>query len=340
MMYMQHKEKIMETKEMSYREAIRLAMSEAMREDENVVFFGEDIGQYGGGFGVSVGMLEEFGEERILDTPISESTMVGCCVGAALTGLRPICEMMFSDFIAFGMDSLVNQAAKMRYMHGGEGQVPMVVRLPSGSGTGAAAQHSQILEAWFCNVPGLKVVAPTTPAQAKGLLKAAIKDNNPVVFIEGKTLYKLTGPVPLDENYSIDLEKTYVEKQGSDVTVVAWGTSLVDVIHVAAELEEKNIDVEVVNPMTLYPMDMEPILESVKKTGRLIIVHEASKTGGVGGEIAAKVAESEAFDYLQAPIIRIGGLDVPIPFNRTLEAAVIPQIEDIADAIYSILGIE
>lgn len=328
----------MEMQEMTYREAIRLAMSEEMRRDNDVIFMGEDIGVYGGGFGVSVGMIDEFGEERVMDTPISESVIVGAAAGAAVTGLRPICEMMFMDFISFGMDSLVNQAAKLRYMFGGEAQVPMVVRLPSGSGTGAAAQHCQTLEAWMCHVPGLKVVTPSTPAQAKGLLKSAIRDNNPVCFIEHKLLYKMKGMVPVDDNYLIPIGETFVERQGTDVTIVAWGTLLVKAMEAAEKLAEEGIEVEIVNPMTLYPMDMGPIMESVRKTGRLIIAHEAAKTGGVGGEIAARIAESDCFDYMDAPIIRLGGLDVPIPYNRNLEAAVVPQIEDLMDAVYQVVG--
>ena len=324
----------MQVKEMTYREAVRLAMTEEMRRDENVIFLGEDIGVYGGGFGVSVGMIDEFGEERVRDTPISESVIVGTAAGAAATGLRPVCEMMFMDFIAFGMDSLVNQAAKLRYMFGGEARVPMVVRLPSGSGTGAAAQHCQSLEAWLCNVPGLKVVTPSTPAQAKGLLKAAIRDDNPVCFIEHKLLYKMKGDVPVSEDYLIPLEKSYVEREGRDVTIVAWGTMLIKAMEAAEQLAAEGIEAEIVNPMTLYPMDMGPIETSVKKTGRLVIAHEAARTGGVGAEIAAKIAEGECFDYLDAPIVRLGGLDVPIPYNRHLEAAVVPQTEDIVEAVY------
>ena len=328
----------MKTQEMYYREALRLAMTEEMRRDENVVLIGEDIGLYGGSFKVTFGMIEEFGDKRIMDTPISESCIVGTSVGAAMTGLRPVCEIMFSDFITFGMDSLVSQAAKMRYMYGGNVKVPMVLRLPGGCGTGAAAQHSQSLEAWTCHVPGLKVVTASTPAQAKGLLKAAIRDDNPVCFYEHKLLYETKGPVPLDEDYIIELGKSYVERQGSDVTVVSWGRCLRDVLRVSAALAEDGIEVEVINPMTLYPMDMEPIYESVKKTGCLLVVHESAKTGGVGGEIVSKVVESECFDYLKASPIRLGGLDVPIPHSRILEQAVVPQPEDIADAIYSLLG--
>lgn len=327
-------------KKMTYRDAIRLGMTEEMRLDEDVIFLGEDIGLYGGAFGLSVGMLEEFGEDRVMDTPIAEAAIVGTAVGAATTGLRPICEIMFMDFLTFGMDALVNQGAKMRYMFGGQSQVPMVLRLPSGSGTGAAAQHSQSLEAWLCHVPGLKVVTPSTPAQAKGLIKAAIRDNDPVCFIEHKLLYETEGLVPLDDDYIVEIGKTYVERSGKDVTIVAYGTVLSKAIEAADFLAEEGIHLEILNPVTLYPMDMKPIIESVIKTGCLIVAHEASKTGGLGGEIVARIVESEAFDYLNAPIIRLGGLDVPIPYNRELEAAVVPQRNDFVHGVYRLLNRE
>ncbi len=328
----------MEMKEMTYKEAIRLGMSEEMRRDDNVIFFGEDIGVYGGAFGVSVGILEEFGEERIRDTPISEAVISGAAAGAAATGLRPICEMMFIDFITIAMDGLVNQAAKMRYMFGGKAKVPMVMRLPSGSGTGAAAQHTQSLEAWLCHVPGLKVVSPSTPAEAKGLIKAAIRDDNPVCFIEHKLLYKIKDDVPLDEDYIVPIGKSDIKKEGKDVTIVTWGVMLQKVLDAAAEVEKEGISVEVIDPITLYPMDVETIIQSVKKTGRAIVVHEAAKTGGLGGEIAAAISESEAFDFLDAPVLRLAGLDVPIPYNRNLEAAVVPKVDDIKKAIYKVMN--
>ncbi|MGM9535760.1 MAG: alpha-ketoacid dehydrogenase subunit beta [Intestinibacter sp.] len=323
-------------KEITYKDAVREAMVEEMRRDEDIIFLGEDIGVYGGAFGVSVGMVEEFGEERVRDTPISEAAIAGCAVGAAATGLRPIMEIMFSDFITIAMDAIVNQAAKMRYMFGGKAQVPMVVRTPSGSGTGAAAQHSQSLEAWMCHVPGLKVVAPSTPADAKGLLKAAIRDNNPVIFFENKLLYKTKGLVP-EEDYVIELGKADIKREGSDVTVITYGRML-ERCQVAAEaLEKENIDVEIVDLRTLYPMDKETIIKSVCKTGRVLIVHEAAKTGGLGGEISATIAESEAFDYLDAPIKRLAGKDVPIPYNPELEKAVVPRTDEIEDAIRSLI---
>ena len=326
----------MSMKEITYKDAIKEAMVEEMRRDEDIIFLGEDIGIYGGAFGVSVGMIEEFGEERVRDTPISEAAIAGCAAGAAATGLRPIMEIMFSDFLTISMDAIVNQAAKMRYMFGGKAQVPMVVRCPSGSGTGAAAQHSQSLEAWMCHVPGLKVVAPSTPADAKGLLKSAIRDNNPVVFFESKTLYKTKGLVP-KEDYVIELGKADIKREGSDVTVITYGRMLQRVQEAAEILSNENIQVEIIDLMTLYPMDKETIIKSVCKTGRALIVHEAAKTGGLGGEIAAAIVESEAFDYLDAPVSRLAGKDVPIPYNPELEKAVVPQVHEIESKIRELI---
>lgn len=325
-------------REMTYAEAIREAMCEEMRRDENVIFIGEDIGLYGGAFGVSVGMIQEFGEERVRDTPISEAAIAGAAVGAAVTGLRPIAEIMFMDFCTIAMDAIVNQAAKMRYMFGGKAKVPMVVRCPAGSGTGAAAQHSQSLEAWFCHVPGLKVVAPSTPADAKGLLKAAIRDDNPVIFVEQKLLYRKKGLVPQDPDFIIPLGKADIKRTGTDVTIVTYGRMLERVLNVAEEVAKDGISVEVIDPRTLVPLDKETIIESVKKTGRAIIVNEAVKTGGYAGEIASVIVESEAFDYLDAPIIRLAGLDVPIPYNPELEKAVVPSERQIKDAVYKVMN--
>ena len=327
----------MQMKEITYKEALRGAMVEEMRRDEDIIFLGEDIGVYGGGFGVSYGMIEEFGEERVRDTPISEAAIAGCAAGAAATGLRTIMEIMFSDFITIAMDVIVNQAAKMRYMFGGKVQVPMVVRCPGGSGTGAAAQHSQCLEAWMCHIPGLKVVAPSTPADAKGLLKAAIRDNNPVIFYENKLLYKTTGLVPT-EDYVIELGKANITKEGSDITVVTYGRMLERCEKAAEILKAQGIDAEIIDLRTLYPMDKETIIKSVCKTGRALIVHEASKTGGLGGEISASIVESEAFDYLKAPIKRLAGKDVPIPYNPQLEKAVVPDTDEIVEEIKSLIN--
>lgn len=324
-------------REITYAEAIKEAMSQEMRRDPDVFFFGEDIGVYGGAFGVSVGMIEEFGEERVRDTPISEAVLVGAAAGAAVSGTRPIVEIQFSDFITIGMDQLVNQAAKMRYMFGGRAQVPMVLRTPAGSGTGAAAQHSQSLEAWYAHVPGLKLVIPSTPYDAKGLLISAIRDNNPVVFMEQKLLYRRKGHVP-EESYTIPLSSSEVKREGSDLTIVTYGRMLPTCIDVANELAEADgIEIEIVDPRTLRPLDAEPIVQSVKKTGRVLIVHEAVQFGGYGGELAATIADSEAFYYLDAPIKRLGGLDVPIPYNPELERNAVPTPERIRDAIRGLL---
>ena len=323
---------------MTYSEAIRLAMTEEMRKDENIFIIGEDIGIYGGTFGVTKGMIDEFGEERIKDAPISEAAIVGAAAGAAVTGMRPIVELPFLDFITIGMDALVNQAAKMRYMFGGNEKVPMVVRLPGGSGTGAAAQHSQNLEAWFCHVPGLKVVAPSTPNDAKGLLKSSIRDDNPVVFIESKLLYNTTGMVEEDPEFTIPLGKADIKLEGSDISLITYGRMLKKALIVAKELAKENIYIEVIDLRTLAPLDKDTIIQSVKKTGRAIIVHEAVKTGGFGGEIVATIAESDAFDFLKAPIIRIAGVDIPIPHNKELEKAAVPSEKDIKAGIYRLLN--
>jgi pyruvate dehydrogenase E1 component beta subunit len=282
-------------------------------------------------------MLDEFGPERIRDTPISELGITGCAVGAAMTGLIPILEIMFSDFITLGMEQLVNQGAKNRFQFGGQGSVPMVLRAPAGSGTGAAEQHSQSPEAWVANVPGLKVVIPSSPADAKGLLKASIYDPNPVVFLEQKLLYRSKGPVP-DEDYVIPLSSAEIKRPGKDLTIIAYGRMVPRCLKVAEELaHSKGIDAEVVDPRTLVPLDKETLIASVKKTGKCLVVYEAPQTGGFGAEIAAVIADSDAFFYLDAPIRRLGGLDVPIPYNPHLEAQVVPTEEKITAAILSLL---
>ena len=320
----------------TYKEAVKQAMQEEMRRDESVFLMGEDVGIYGGAFGVSLGMLDEFGEERVRDTPISEAVIAGAAAGAAETGMRPIAEIMFSDFITIAMDSLVNQAAKMRYMFGGKAKVPMVLRMPGGSGTGAAAQHSQSLEAWLVHVPGLKVVMPSTPYDAKGLLKTAIRDDNPVVFIETKTVYNRKGEVP-EEDYTIPFGVADVKRVGKDVTVFATGTMVHRSLEAADILAKEGIDVEVIDPRTLVPFDKETLVKSVMKTGKLIIVHEACKRGGFGGEVAAEIMDSEAFDYLDAPIKRVAGKNVPIPYCMELERSAVPQVEDIVTAVREIV---
>jgi acetoin:2,6-dichlorophenolindophenol oxidoreductase subunit beta len=318
-------------REITYLEAVREAISQEMRRDKEVFLLGEDIGVYGGAFGMSKGMLEEFGPERIRDTPISEAAIAGAATGAALMGMRPVMEIMFMDFLTISMNQLVNQAAKMRFMFGGKCSIPMVIRAPAGSGTGAAAQHSQSLEAWFVNVPGIKVVAPSSPYDAKGLLVAAIRDNNPVLFMEHKLLYRIKGPVP-EEPYSIPLQSAEVKREGRDLTIVAYSIMVPRALEAANILAAEGIEVEVVDPRCLKPLDTETIVQSVTKTGRVLITHEAPVTGGFGGELAAVIAASEAFDFLDVPIRRLGGRDIPIPYNRTLERAAVPQVEDIVTA--------
>ncbi len=318
-------------REITYLEAVREALWQEMERDERVFIIGEDVGVYGGAFGVTLGMAQKFGEERVIDTPISEYGIAGAITGAALTGMRPVGEIMFMDFTTLAMEQLVNQAAKMRFMFGGMIKVPFVLRTPAGSGTGAAAQHSQSLENWFVHVPGLKVVMPSTPYDAKGLLLASIRDDNPVIFVEHKLLYKTRGPVP-EEQYTIPLGSAEVKREGRDLTIVATSIMVRRSLEAAEQLAEEGIEVEVVDPRTLKPLDEETIVRSVMKTGRVLIVHEACKTGGYGGELAAVIAGSEAFDYLDAPIVRLAGRDIPIPYNRTLEYHTVPQVETIVEA--------
>jgi len=323
-------------REITYAQAVREAMSEEMRRDPKVFLLGEDVGVYGGAFGVSAGMVQEFGEERVRDTPISEAAITGAAVGAAITGMRPIVEIMFSDFLTIAMDQLANQAAKARYQFGGQASVPMVLRTPGGSGTGAAAQHSQSVEAWVCNVPGLKVVIPSTPYDAKGLLKSAIRDDNPVVFIEQKLLYRTKGPVP-EEEYSIPLGSADVKRPGRDLSIITYGRMVPRSLEVAAALSKEGIEVEVVDIRSLRPLDTATLVASARKTGRVLVVHEAPQFGGFGGEIAAAVGDSEAFFYLDAPIRRLGAMETPVPYNRHLEAHVVPTPERITAAVRDLL---
>jgi 2-oxoisovalerate dehydrogenase E1 component len=327
------------TRELSYAEALREAMAQATAADERVFLMGEDIGVYGGAFGVTQGLIERFGPERVRDTPISENTIVGAGVGAALTGMRPIVEMQFMDFVTLAMEQTVLQAAKVRYMFGGKARVPLVLRLPGGSGTGAAAQHSESLEAWFVHVPGLKVVAPATPYDAKGLLLAALADDNPVIFVEHKLLYRTRGPVP-EEPYLVPLGKAAVRRPGRHLTIVAYSIAVLRALKAAERLAAEGIEAEVIDLRTLKPYDAETVIASVKKTGKLLIVHEAPLLGGFGGELAAAVAQSEAFAYLEAPIVRLGGADVPIPYHPRLERAAVPQVEDIVEAARRLARLE
>jgi len=327
------------TRELSYAEALREAMAQAMAADERVFLMGEDIGVYGGAFGVTQGLIERFGPERVRDTPISENTIVGAGVGAALTGMRPIVEMQFMDFVTLAMEQTVLQAAKVRYMFGGKARVPLVIRLPGGSGTGAAAQHSESLEAWFVHVPGLKVVAPATPYDAKGLLLAALADENPVIFVEHKLLYRTRGPVP-EAPYVVPLGRAAVRRAGRHLTIVAYSLMVLRALEAAERLTAEGIEAEVIDLRTLKPYDAETVIASVKKTGKLLIVHEAPTLGGFGGELAAHIAQSEAFAYLEAPIVRLGGADVPIPYHPRLERAAVPQVEDIVEAARRLARLE
>lgn len=319
-----------ELRELTYLEALQEALRQAMQADARVFLIGEDVGVYGGAFGVSRGLIEQFGPERVLDTPISEAAIAGACLGAALAGMRPVGEIQFMDFVTLSMEQLVLQAAKVRFMFGGKAAAPFVLRMPGGSGTGAAAQHSGSYEAWFVNVPGLKVVAPATPYDAKGLLLAAIDDDNPVIFVEHKLLYKVKGHVP-EAMYRVPLSQTHIAREGRDVTVIAMSIMVQRALAAAELLAQEGIEVEVVDPRTLSPLDEGPIIESVIKTGKVLITHEAPVTGGYGGEIAARIAASEAFDYLEAPIRRLAGRDMPIPYNRTLEYHAVPQVENIVE---------
>jgi len=323
--------------EITYLEAIRQTLWEEMKQDERVFIIGEDIGRYGGAFGVTHGMLDEFGPERIRETPISEPTIIAAAIGASLLGMRPVAEIMFMDFAMLSLDQIGNQAAKIRYMFGGKASVPIVVRMPGGSGTGAAAQHSQSLETILMHIPGLKVAMPSTPYDAKGLLLTAIRDPNPVCFVEQKLLYKSKGEVP-DEEYTIPFGVADVKREGKDLTVVTNGTMLLKTLAVVERLAQEGMDIEVIDPRTLVPLDRETIIKSVCKTGRLLVIHEACQTGGWAGEIIATVTTSLAFDYLDTPVRRLAGKDCPIPYNRGLERAAVPQEEDIEAEIRAILN--
>ena len=314
---------------MTYGEAIREAMSIRMREDPTVILFGEDVGAFGGCFGVSAGMLDEFGPERVRDTPISEGAIIGAAVGSAATGLRPIAELMFNDFLTVGMDQLVNQAAKMRYMFGGKISLPMVVRLPAGAGTGGAAQHCQSLEAWLTHTPGLKVVYPSNAQDALGLMLSSIDDDNPVMFFENKTLYATKGEVTsLDP---IPLGKGRIALEGEDLTIITYGRQVYTALDAAKTLAADGIKAEVIDIRSLFPLDKDIIHESLEKTHKAIVVTEETKRGGYGGEISATIAE-EMFDLLDAPVARIGSLDTPVPFAPNLEQYYMPSDVDIVVA--------
>jgi 2-oxoisovalerate dehydrogenase E1 component len=323
-------------RQLSFAEALNEALRQEMNRDSNVLILGEDIAETGGIFQVTKGLSAEFGTERVRDTPISEATFCGAGIGAALTGLRPVVEVQIFDFVTLMMDMIVNQAAKFRFMNGGTASVPVVIRGPQGGGIRLAAQHSQSLEAWFAHIPGLVVVAPSTPYDAKGLLISAIRDDNPVVFLEHKMLYLgASGPVP-EETYAIPLGKADIKREGTDITVVATQMMVSKALSAAMKLEREGISLEVIDPRTIRPLDEDTILASVRKTHRLLIVHEACQTGGFGAEVSARVME-KAFDWLDAPVVRLASRDTPMPFNDKLETAVIPSQESIVSAVRALL---
>ncbi|HEY1296771.1 MAG TPA: alpha-ketoacid dehydrogenase subunit beta [Chloroflexota bacterium] len=326
-----------QTREITYAEALNEALREEMRRDASVFVMGEDVAVWGGGgiFGVTKGLVEEFGAERVRDTPISEEAIAAVAIGAAATGSRPVAEIMYVDFIGLAMEPIVNQAAKLRYMFGGKARVPLVVRAQEGAGRGNAAQHSQSLEAWFCHIPGLKVVTPSTPADAKGLLKSAIRDDNPVIFLEHKALYFTKGAVP-EGDTTIPFGVADIKRVGGDVTVVGVHTMVGKALQAAERVAEEGIDLEIIDPRTLVPLDEQAIVESVKKTGRLIVSHEAYTRGGYGSEIISRVVEA-AFDYLDAPPMRVCARDVPVPYSSVLETAALPQVDDLVAAARTIM---
>ena len=316
--------------EITYIEGIRRALWEEMERDERVFLIGEDIGAYGGAFKITMGFLERFGEDRVIDTPIAESALVGAAVGAALMGQRPVVEMQFADFIACGFDQIVNMAAKLHYRTGTS--VPLVIRAPSGGGVHGGPFHSQNPEGWFVHVPGLKVVAPSTPMDAKGLLKAAIRDPDPVIYFEHKYLYRrIKGKVP-DEDFAVPLGKAEVKREGNDVSIITYGAMVHQALQAANQVAAQGISAEILDLRTLLPLDREAILATSRKTGKVLVVHEATRTGGIGGEVASIIAES-AFDRLDGPIMRLTAPDTPVPFSAPLEEAFLPNAVKIAAAV-------
>lgn len=320
--------------EKTIRESINEALYEELDRDESVFFYGEDVADYGGLYQVTVGLQDEFGEDRVFDTPLSETAIGGTAVGAALTGGRPIIEIMFGDFLAIIADHLTNYAAKMHFNYGDDTSVPLVVRTTYGAGDQFGLHHSQSPISWFQNVPGIKVVAPSTPYDYKGLLKSAVRDDDPVIFLEHKQRYDKSGEVP-DEDYTVPLCRSDVKREGEDVTVVAIGGMVDRALEAADQLAADGIDCEVIDPRTVVPLDKQPIIDSIQKTHQLVIVHEASTFGGIGGEIAARVAEDALF-YLDAPVKRVGAPFTPVPFAENLEDAYLPDADDVIDAVREI----
>jgi len=318
------------TSEMKYFQAVNNALRDAMQSDPDVVVFGEDVADAGGSFKVTRGLLEAFGERRVRDTPISESTIASMAVGAAMSGLKPVVEIMFMDFVTLAMDALVNQAAKARFMFGGRSHVPMVLRTPHGGGLNAGPQHSQCLEAWLAHVPGLKVVCPSNPGDAYALLRAAIEDPDPVVFVEHKAMYADKGEV--DTAAQVPIGSARIARAGRDVTLVTYGATVKTCLQAADALSARGVEAEVLDLRSLQPWDEAAVFASVARTHRAVVVHEAVQAFGVGAEISAMVAESDAFDFLDAPILRLGAADAPVPYNPDLERAAVPQVETIAAA--------
>ncbi len=317
---------------MTMREALNQAMREEMRRDENVFLMGEEVAAYQGAYKVSKGLLEEFGERRVVDTPITELGFAGLGVGAAMVGLRPIIEFMTFNFSILATDQIVNSAAKMLYMTGGQFNVPMVFRGPNGSAYQVSSQHSQAMESWYAHFPGLKVVMPSTPADAKGLLKSSIRDDNPVIFLEQERMYGIKGEVPDDEDFIIPLGKADVKREGADATVIARSVMVPVALKAAEELEKQGVSIEVVDPRTIRPLDIETIIASVKKTNRVVIAEESHPFCGVGAEISAQIME-QAFDYLDAPVRRLSGADAPMPYARNLEKLALPDVERLIQAV-------
>jgi len=323
--------------EMTYRDALNLALKEEMRRDPSVVLWGEDVALYEGSFKVTRGLLAEFGEERIKDTPISENTIIGVAVGAAMGGLRPVAELMTVNFALLAMDQIINHMAKIRSMFGGQTFLPMTVRMPGGGGSQLGAQHSQSLESYFMHCPGLKVAYPATPADAKGLLKSAIRDNNPVIFLEHELLYNSKGAVPQDPEFLVPFGKANVLRQGTDVTIVAYARMSILAQQAAAELEKEGVSCEVIDLRTLNPLDMATVLASARNTGRAVVVEECWRTAGLGGDIAHRIHEA-CFESLLAPVKRVAGLDVPMPYSRKIEQLCIPQVATIIAAVKAVMA--
>lgn len=324
--------------EMTYREALNQALKEEMRRDQRVIVIGEEVAFYQGAYKVTQGLLAEFGDRRVKDTPISEEIIVGASIGAAMGGLRPVAEMMTVNFALLAMDQIINNAAKIHYMFAGQAKVPMVIRAAQGAGKQLGAQHSQHLEIYFAHCPGLRIVLPSTPADAKGLLKAAIRDDNPVIFIEDQGLYSIKGDVP-GGDYIVPLGKANIVRNGEDITLITYSKMVLECLEAAKELEENNIDAEVIDLRCLNPLDTNTIFESVKKTGLAVVVNEAWRTGSMAAEIACLITEN-CHDYLDAPVVRISAMDVPMPYNRDLEQAALPHKKDIIDAALKLLQVE